>query len=351
MDIGAAHALPPAGAPGGSSSYLVGGVRVEPALSSSAWLFGALHGGVALRRDSGDWASLEAGLGGLFPVGGGTHLGLGVVGEAFTVGGALPYRAAVVRAEPELRHRFGGTTARLYGAGGIGRSRVGSSRAESEPAVTSDLWSYGGGLELLHELGSAVLRAGAEGFRAARESEYASIFAGAHGSVRGVDWVVELRGWDTPEGGELVATAALRFPIGRSWEGQLSGGRFGPDPLLEAPAGVSTAALLGWRALRFTAGPKPLYTLVGAGHAAVRFELRRQGARDAQVLGDFSDWKPVPMREEGDGRWTVTVPVAPGVYRFGFLVDGQWFVPPGSERSVEDEWGRRSATLVVPPGP
>ena len=38
----------------------------------------------------------------------------------------------------------------------------------------------------------------------------------------------------------------------------------------------------------------------------------------------------------------------PGFHHFGFLVDGEWWIPEGVQGAVPDEWGRVNATMVVP---
>ena len=63
-------------------------------------------------------------------------------------------------------------------------------------------------------------------------------------------------------------------------------------------------------------------------------------------MGDFSLWDSVPMRRDGD-RWTAVLDIANGTHHFGFLVDDEWFVPDDAPDVVPDEWGRRSATLVI----
>jgi 1,4-alpha-glucan branching enzyme len=78
----------------------------------------------------------------------------------------------------------------------------------------------------------------------------------------------------------------------------------------------------------------------------VRFRLDVPSAAHVELLGDFTFWEPVPMTRTGD-EWTVEVNVAPGTYHFGFNVDGEWYLPDDAPDSVPDEWGRRSATLVV----
>ena len=38
----------------------------------------------------------------------------------------------------------------------------------------------------------------------------------------------------------------------------------------------------------------------------------------------------------------------PGVYHFGFRVDGEWYVPEDAPGRVSDGYGQVNATLVVP---
>ena len=55
------------------------------------------------------------------------------------------------------------------------------------------------------------------------------------------------------------------------------------------------------------------------------------------------------MSRQGD-RWLVEVDVAPGTHHFGFLIDNEWYVPDDAPDVVLDEWGRKSATLVIEGG-
>jgi hypothetical protein len=55
------------------------------------------------------------------------------------------------------------------------------------------------------------------------------------------------------------------------------------------------------------------------------------------------------MRKRG-GSWVAEVKLPPGLYHFGFLVDGEWFVPEHAPGRVNDEFGRTNATLIVPAG-
>jgi len=71
-------------------------------------------------------------------------------------------------------------------------------------------------------------------------------------------------------------------------------------------------------------------------------------AQSVELLGDFSSWDPVAMESGPEGQWVVEIEVAPGLYHFGFRVDGTWWVPDGSPGRTQDEWGRSTGTLVVP---
>ncbi len=71
-----------------------------------------------------------------------------------------------------------------------------------------------------------------------------------------------------------------------------------------------------------------------------------EGAKQVQLLGDFTLWAPIPMRREGV-RWIAELDVGVGTYHYRFLVDDEWYLPDDAPDAVPDEWGRMSATLVI----
>jgi 1,4-alpha-glucan branching enzyme len=77
----------------------------------------------------------------------------------------------------------------------------------------------------------------------------------------------------------------------------------------------------------------------------LRVEAPRSAAR-VEVLGDFTLWEPVAMTRTGD-HWEVELHVGPGAHHYGYLADGEWYVPEDEPTRVPDEWGRMSAILVV----
>lgn len=69
--------------------------------------------------------------------------------------------------------------------------------------------------------------------------------------------------------------------------------------------------------------------------------------RPPMVMGDFSQWQPVAMTQEGR-EWVARVRVQPGAHHYAYrLPDGSTMLPPGVPW-VDDGFGGRSAVLVVP---
>ena len=69
----------------------------------------------------------------------------------------------------------------------------------------------------------------------------------------------------------------------------------------------------------------------------------------AEIAGDFTDWKPVALERLNGGWWYQVLHVTPGVYRVQLRLDGgAWQSPPGLPRA-EDGPGGPSGALVVAP--
>ena len=82
------------------------------------------------------------------------------------------------------------------------------------------------------------------------------------------------------------------------------------------------------------------------GRAVIAIALR-EARGTPSIAGDFTGWKPVPMRRDGS-RWTWTAKLAPGVYHYAFVApDGTWFVPKSVKGRQDDGMGGQVAVLVV----
>lgn len=75
-------------------------------------------------------------------------------------------------------------------------------------------------------------------------------------------------------------------------------------------------------------------------------------AASVSLVGDFNDWDAArtPMRpsQRGGPLWTAVVPLAPGRYRYAFLVDGsRWLADPAAPHARDDEFGAPSSVVTV----
>jgi hypothetical protein len=112
-----------------------------------------------------------------------------------------------------------------------------------------------------------------------------------------------------------------------------------------------SAQLVGRRA----AAPASSDTVAAALASAVRgqltqFVLVAPGASEVSLVGDFNDWNisATPLvRAEGDGVWHVTVPLAPGRYRYAFVVNGAVWQRDPESPPAEDEFGRPNSVVTV----
>lgn len=284
-------------------------------------------------------------------------VGLALTGEAFRVGEPFPYDAATARIEPDVTVRRGATMVRLGLQGGLGTStvttldtlfrdtRFGRTRIRAGTDVTTDLWSLGGSLEARHRLGTLTPWLGLEAYDSP-QGRYLAARLGAEVVFDAGSIAIEATVWDTPYGEEasLVAVVWL-LPSERSGIA-VTGGRYGPDPLLDAPPAGGAGATVRWEVVRFGMPADLEIQISELPRPRVLLRLREPTAERVQVVGEFTDWSPVSMERTG-GEWTVELSVEAGTYRFGFLIDGVWTVPESAPGRGRDEWGSEHAILVV----
>ncbi len=307
--------------------------------------YGSIYGGLALTAEAADWLGGTLGGGVALPLASGASFSLGGSLSAFTMGEPTRYDAISGRLIPQARFRTGRGSLAVRGYAGLGRSEV-TDRSVAPPApLVADLWMYGGGLELAHPLGSVQTWAGAEAFESAAGA-YFNAYGGSTGRLGFTRWHLGVRFWDTPGDRELEFELGFSLPLRGAVSLEVAGGRSGPDPLLNSPAGVDGSVVLVWNPLGPRADAPPLYTVTGGKSPVVLFRLDDVDADVVSVIGDFSLWEPIAMRRQGKA-WVASVSVEPGLYHFGFLVDGEWYLPENAPGKVGDDFGRMNATLVV----
>ncbi|MEX2152684.1 MAG: glycogen-binding domain-containing protein [Gemmatimonadaceae bacterium] len=79
-----------------------------------------------------------------------------------------------------------------------------------------------------------------------------------------------------------------------------------------------------------------------------RIRVNAPSVRSAELMGDFTNWRAIPMSAEGNGWWSVTVPIAEGTHEVNLRFNGgPWRVPPGLT-PLRDEFGDSSGLLTIP---
>ncbi len=128
--------------------------------------------------------------------------------------------------------------------------------------------------------------------------------------------------------------------------------------LVSVPSITWVSTLNDYR--RFLAGwePAPLkatgtsYTPHGGGGIAaltsVEFQHKAPKARSVELVGEFNAWKPglIKMARDGNGVWTVSIPVREGRLKYLFLVDGEPKVDARAD-TADGPQGRRVSVRIV----
>jgi hypothetical protein len=187
---------------------------------------------------------------------------------------------------------------------------------------------------------------------------------------------LELTGTIGSRAGDIVGGASTWQELGAAWWlrpalALVSGiGRYPADVLNGVPgaryAAVSLrvasrppprleAALRPARAARAGAAPLALLRALPAGDLVVRMtldgavlvRLRAPEAGAVAIMGDFTDWEPLPLARAPDGMWERAFVLAPGTYRFNVRRDdGAWEVPTGVT-ALPDDLGGEAGLLII----
>jgi len=97
---------------------------------------------------------------------------------------------------------------------------------------------------------------------------------------------------------------------------------------------------------------KKTYKETPAGkYCQVTFSLpAKVNAKSAHLLGEFNDWDPTihPMKLHKDGRYSVSVKLSPGIYRFRYLLDGErWENDWEADSYAPNEYGSEDSVIEI----
>lgn len=86
-------------------------------------------------------------------------------------------------------------------------------------------------------------------------------------------------------------------------------------------------------------------------YKVVEIVFSAPGSSSVAVVGDFNDWdsdRDVMVRQGSNGVWKARLELPPGVYEYGFVIDGRdWLSDPNADQYLADGFGGRNALLIV----
>lgn len=71
--------------------------------------------------------------------------------------------------------------------------------------------------------------------------------------------------------------------------------------------------------------------------------------KEVKIAGDFTEWDKgaITMSKSGrSGEWTASVRVTPGEHQYRFILDGNWYTDPSTER-LATPFGNENSVLRV----
>ena len=87
----------------------------------------------------------------------------------------------------------------------------------------------------------------------------------------------------------------------------------------------------------------------GEASHVVQVEFVDPTANTVAIAGTFNDWRPgaTPMVLLGEGRWRKELVLAPGVYEYRLVVDGEWRTDPLGQETTPNPFGGLNSVLKV----
>jgi hypothetical protein len=162
----------------------------------------------------------------------------------------------------------------------------------------------------------------------------------------------------TPGEASVWGGISIAIPVASRASVVASGGTYPLDFTQGFPAGRYVSIGMRFSAAPSTVSSAPMPGVPASGitrfdvrrldDTRIVIELRAPSAHSVEITGDVTQWDPQPFHSEGNGRFSIELPVTAGTSEINVRVDGgAWTVPPGLT-VVKDEFGTPVGILVVP---
>jgi 1,4-alpha-glucan branching enzyme len=84
----------------------------------------------------------------------------------------------------------------------------------------------------------------------------------------------------------------------------------------------------------------------------VTFTIEAPTAKDIYVVGHFNDWKisdESRLARREDGSWEKRMELLPGIYRYQFVVDGEWTLDSKNQERERNLFGTFDSIINIKP--
>ncbi len=123
------------------------------------------------------------------------------------------------------------------------------------------------------------------------------------------------------------------------------------SPWMRPVALFATGLALGAALLlvRPSVNPVSDVATVASPETPYRFVIYRPDAKQAEIVGTFTSWQPVPLEKLGNsGYWGLTLKLAEGEYQYSYLVEGgQHIADPTVPERVKDDFGGENSVITI----
>jgi len=81
----------------------------------------------------------------------------------------------------------------------------------------------------------------------------------------------------------------------------------------------------------------------------ISFKLNASEAHEVSIVGDFNNWNPKThvMKKDKKGVWSKTILIPQGRYEYKYFVDGEWWLDPENNQTVQNTFGSANNVLMV----
>jgi hypothetical protein len=119
---------------------------------------------------------------------------------------------------------------------------------------------------------------------------------------------------------------------------------------LRPAAAFGVVALIAAAVLVFQPADSQVAAGPGELELLVQFRISADDARQVALVGTFSGWEGHALEEVSPGVWSTTLPLAPGMYDYAFVIDGErWQLDPLAPAVADGFGGANSRIAVMAP--